>query len=69
MKSNIQMVTELLPASREWMIGKGYVVVVFEDGVETFKLTAAGEAYFASITKGGENAVGNNPESRSKKAK
>lgn len=44
----VKQLAKLLPASREWMVNKGYIT---QDG-EALQLTPAGYAYFIKIYNG-----------------
>lgn len=62
-----KIIKELLPSSQRWFVFKGYAIHCEEDGVQTLKLTKAGEEYFARITSGGEkHVVENSTDSRRK---
>jgi predicted transcriptional regulator len=53
-----EMIRRLLPQSIDWLVAKGYVIRINEDGEQGVRITEAGRKYLASI----EAYRGNNHE-------
>lgn len=45
----MQTIMKLLPPSKRWLIQKGYLELVKEDGVPTLRVTDAGRRYFSAF--------------------